>query len=871
MNADLRGRAAEPSGPDTEGSDASGDDPRVAAALDEYLAELQAGRRPSRGKFLGRYPEIARALDRGLNVLDFLDSAVGSTTPRDAAPPVADDLEPETILGDYRLIREVGRGGMGVVYEARQISLDRRVAVKVLSGAGVLDPRRLQRFRIEAQAVAQLNHPHIVPIFGVGHDRGIHYYAMQYVEGCTLAEILENHPERRRIGAEASTAVPNGRLSDRSSYVVEGDSRLAEPPSDRGWSRSGPPPPASGSGITPIGKREAFQAIARLAIQAAEGLDHAHAMGVLHRDIKPSNLLIDPRGNLWITDFGLARFQDDSGLTLTGDLVGTLRYMAPEMAMGRRMTFDPRSDIYALGATLYELLTLRPVFEGTDRRELLRQITQDEPISPRRIDRAIPRDLETIVLKAMDKEPGRRYTTARELAEDLRRFLEDQPILALPPSPWDHLKRWAHRHRAVLMAAASVALVALGIGSALVWQEQRRTALVLDRGTRAFDDSFRRLIHVSDELTMKGMERFARTTSAPGPDPALHEFYQQALIFYEGLTREPSITPRMKALAFRRLGFTRMVSQMGQDPRTEGDYRRSIELYESLMAGEPRDPELRDGLADAYYNQGVLQFYSGGIRQADPSIRRAIAIVEERAAENPREPQLLELLGGHRIQLSVWLAQSGLTKAAEEERRALLESYARLTRAPSSGPSTEDHARWASLAYHRLAQLMVMPGWERDREVVLRRGLAFAPKHPDLLLELASLLAFRRDAGGSKLTEAVSLAKRAVETQPARSEYWRVLALAHLHAHDLPNASRAVEESLKLHPAEGQASDRLLMAMVSWERGRRDDAKRWYVLALDRMVQQPQEDPDAPKYMSEAKDVLKPILVAEHLTAEPGR
>ena len=163
-------------------------------------------------------------------------------------------------------------------------------------------------------------------------------------------------------------------------------------------------------------------------------------MGVLHRDIKPSNLLIDPRGSLWIADFGLARFRDDSGLTLTGDLVGTLRYMAPEMAMGRRMSFDPRSDIYALGATLYELLTLRPVFDGKDRRELLRQITQDEPIPPRRIDPAIPRDLETIVMKAMDKEPERRYTTAREMADDLRRFLDDQPIHARPPSPWERVE-----------------------------------------------------------------------------------------------------------------------------------------------------------------------------------------------------------------------------------------------------------------------------------------------------------------------------------------------------------------------------------------------------------------------------------------------
>src|SRR5262249_10914256 len=177
------------------------------------------------------------------------------------------------------------------------------------------------------------------------------------------------------------------------------------------------PPPGSNGVDAPTPGREAYRAIALLGIQAAGALDHAHAMGVLHRDIKPSNLLIDPRGSLWVADFGLARFRDDSGITLTGDLVGTLRYMAPELATGHRMSFDPRSDIYSLGATLYELLPLCPVFDGKDRRELLRQITQDEPTAPRRIDRSIPRDLETIVMKAMDKDPGRRYATAGELAE----------------------------------------------------------------------------------------------------------------------------------------------------------------------------------------------------------------------------------------------------------------------------------------------------------------------------------------------------------------------------------------------------------------------------------------------------------------------
>ncbi len=386
----------------------SANDPRVAAGLDEYLAELQSGYRPSRSEFLARHPEIAAELAQGLDVLDLLHSAAGGLRSGRPAASSSDVLPPETILGDYRLIQEVGRGGMGVVYEARQLSLERRVAVKILSVAGVLDPRRVQRFRVEAQAVAQLNHPHIVPIYAVGQERGVYFYAMQYVEGCTLADILENQLGRRPDGGCATTlfkededcAASNDldeRLKGDSPDEYDSDFRLA--------------PTEPLVEVTPYEGCDPFRAIARLGIQAAEGLEHAHSMGVLHRDIKPSNLLLDHRGNLWITDFGLARFQDESGLTLTGDLIGTLRYMAPELALGRRMSFDPRSDIYALGATLYELLTKRPVFSGRDRRELLRQITQDEPVPARRIDRSIPRDLETIVMKAMAKEPERRYSS----------------------------------------------------------------------------------------------------------------------------------------------------------------------------------------------------------------------------------------------------------------------------------------------------------------------------------------------------------------------------------------------------------------------------------------------------------------------------
>jgi hypothetical protein len=216
-----------------------------------------------------------------------------------------------------------------------------------------------------------------------------------------------------------------------------------------------------------VGSKGYIRAVARLGAQAAEALDYAHQLGVVHRDIKPANLLVDGRGQLWVTDFGLAQFkrEGEPSLTLTGDLVGTLRYMSPEQALAKRVPIDHRTDVYSLGATLYELLTLRPVFGGGDRQELLRQIAFDEPRPPQKLNKSIPAELETVLLKALAKNPAERYATAQELAEDLRRFLEDKPVLARRPSLGQRLRKWAWRRRAVLGTAlvSLLALLVLGV------------------------------------------------------------------------------------------------------------------------------------------------------------------------------------------------------------------------------------------------------------------------------------------------------------------------------------------------------------------------------------------------------------------------
>ncbi len=422
----------------------------VGRMADEFLRRQEAGERPDVEEYVARYPQAAEVLRKVLASLQLLrGSFTGQGVP---AGDSAD--EPTGTLGDFRLIREVGRGGMGVVYEAEQISLGRRVALKVLPFAATMDPRQLQRFHNEARAAASLHHTNIVPVHGVGCERGVHYYAMQFIEGRTLADLI----------AEQKGAS--------SSLVPTMDAAEAE-----AAAASAPTVPRAVQ-ATSAAPRDAayFRRAAEWGIQAAEALDCAHTLGVVHRDVNPANLMVDATGRLWVTDFGLAHMKSDARLTMTGDLLGTLRYMSPEQALAKRVVVDHRTDIYSLGATLYELLTLEPAYTGGDRQELLRQIAFEEPKPPRRLNRSIPVELETIVLKAMEKNPADRYATAKELADDLRRFLEDKAIRAKRPTLRQRAGKWARRHRAFVRATTALVLALLLLGGAAMWREQRQRA-----------------------------------------------------------------------------------------------------------------------------------------------------------------------------------------------------------------------------------------------------------------------------------------------------------------------------------------------------------------------------------------------------------
>lgn len=473
MEQSTRRREDSPwSAPGICGSSLSPDDSKIIELVEQFHTALAAGQRPDRRKLLDAFPEIARELEACLDGLELVDRAAAgvlSGAERDAEP-----FPSTRQLGDFRILREIGRGGMGVVFEAEQVSLGRRVALKVLPFAAVLDQRRLQRFQNEARAAASLKHPNIVQAYWVGCERGVHFYAMEYVEGRNLAAVID----RLRQTAGRGLVTPAESLSEVAGL----------PPGAAGWPASTAEterqPQAAISTERSDHRPQFFRSVARLGVQAAEALEHAHQTGIVHRDVKPSNLMVDAGGHLWITDFGLAMTQTETNLTMSGDILGTLRYMSPEEVEAKHGVLDHRTDIYSLGVTLYELLTLQAAFPGKDRQRVMRQIVEEDPCPPRQLSGAVPKDLETIILKTVAKEPKDRYATAGELAEDLRRFLENEPIRARRPSLFERASKWSRRHRPIVWSAAAVlvvAVVALSVSTALIGHAYRREAVQRQR------------------------------------------------------------------------------------------------------------------------------------------------------------------------------------------------------------------------------------------------------------------------------------------------------------------------------------------------------------------------------------------------------
>jgi len=378
-------------------------------------------------------------------------------------------------IGQFRIIRQVGRGGMGTVYEAVESPIGRRVALKVLPAAVSVEPDLEKRFEREIRATGKLNHPNIVQIYSVGKWEDRPYYAMEFIDGVSMDRFI------RLVRSGSTTQFGDPPIAEEQKNMVEGILRhetIILGTAGNGRAEGGR------SGLVPDGGPDArdwvmprepgyFRFVARLVRDTAEALDHAHRQGVVHRDIKPANLMVTTDGQIHVTDFGLAIETTDATVTQPGTAVGTPMYMSPEQLLIRRVRVDQRTDIYSLGVTLYELLTLLPAFEGKTHEQLLLKIAVQDPRRPVRINPYLPVDLETIALKSMEKDPERRYQSAQLMADDLTRFLEDKPIVAAPASLSTKVLKFIRRHKA-LSAALAASLIFVIVGAATAWEVQKR-------------------------------------------------------------------------------------------------------------------------------------------------------------------------------------------------------------------------------------------------------------------------------------------------------------------------------------------------------------------------------------------------------------
>jgi eukaryotic-like serine/threonine-protein kinase len=812
------------------------DDPRVIAALEEYLEALRTGHLWSRAEFLARHSGIAEALGECLSGLEFIQVAgeqlVNSGAFSTATEP-SEVIPARAQLGDFRILREVGRGGMGVVYEAEQVSLGRRVALKVLPFAAAIDPKQRQRFQIEAQAAAQLQHPHIVPIFGVGCDQGIHYYAMQFVEGRSLAAILgELRTSRGTPTDEATEPFASG----------EPDPTVSLPPTT----------------VEPVQQGRAFcRYVARLGAEAADALDHAHGLGILHRDIKPANLLIDPVGSLWITDFGLARFPSDLSLTHTGDVVGTLRYMSPEQALARRGVVDQRTDIYALGATLYELLTLRPAFGGRDHQELLRQIALDEPVRPRRLNPTIPRDLETIVLKAMAKDPSGRYPTAQELALDLRRFGDDRPILARRPGLPERSLRWALRHRELVATAAAIVALALMIGTAATWAQARKTETV----TTILHNYINQTYPLVDFNTVEAMGQATKSLSGSVDEATRSgalQVFERAINFYTSTSELPPVDLESRTIVARsinRLGFARTVlsgfkrtkngPDLGLLSQASADYRRSIALFETLLAEFPGDPKVRHYFAESLgkWGLGWQLLFLNRPKEAEPHYLRSVQLWRDliRDASPGAESggRASENVVGELVDLSVpaetvqvlagILEDKGQAQKAEDLRQQLAGDFAGLAARFSAPEFQAQRQDWAN-GVVSLGQMSLHENKRRDAARNYRLAILLDPDHPLAHNNLAWVLVSLPGDPAYDPIQGLALARKAVALEPNKWMFVNTMGVAAFRTRDWQAATEFLQKSMSV--TGGGAHDFFFLAMIKWHQGNKNEARSFYDKAV---------------------------------------
>jgi eukaryotic-like serine/threonine-protein kinase len=702
-------------------------DPALEELIEVAARRIQAGEPIDVDQLVADHPVWAETIRAAMAAMTGLAEFGQGPVREGHVPDIRDDGR--STFGDFRIIREVDRGGMGIVYEAEQVSLSRRVALKILPLAAALDARALRRFQLEAQVVGLLQHPRIVPVHAVGTFDGVPYFAMQFIEGCSLAWLIAelraglSAKGRREAVREGTGSASSGNSSgDLAAALLSG--QFASP---RGDSDSGRRPvagsgegSAGAAGSQPTRAREYIRSIARLGMQASEALGYAHEQGVVHRDVKPANLLLDRRGDLWVADFGMANVPGDVGLTRTGDVPGTSRYMSPEQASGHRAMVDRRTDIYALGATLYELLALRPAVPGEHHQEILRRIAEEEPYPLYRLNPGVPRDLVTIIAKAMSKDPAGRYETAWHMADDLGRFLEGRPVLARPSGPPARVMRWCRRKPmiAVLTAALALASVAGAAGVAWSWRDALNQRQEAERQRRAATAQASRADAISHFLIDKLL-------LGAGPE---HSPATRPVTLLEVLSK----TAAEVATSFHDRPETeaKIRSAIGQAYHSLGDYSQSVthdHAAYDLLAAQPGVKESDRLRALCQWGHGLVHL--GRLDEAEPLLSKAY-----------RETQ--DLLG----------ARDAISQQAAEHMASLLSKQRRFQEAQAIYQRVLDDSRavygpnapFTLSITNNLAVNFEIQGQLADAERLYREALAGRIKvlgndHPDTSLVLGNL------------------------------------------------------------------------------------------------------------------------------------
>jgi serine/threonine protein kinase len=644
----------------------------------EFLDRCRDGDSPSIEDYAVRHPQLADTIRELFPTIEALEGVKRENQQAAARNATSKPLR-LTELGDFKIIREIGRGGMGIVYEAEQRSLGRRVALKVLPKQSLLDPVQLRRFQREAQMAARLHHTNIVSLFGIGEHDGFHFLVMELIDGVSLQEVISHLQllSGSRVKDVEEQAVNNivdnterpwdSKSEQAASWLLHSGTvsmptvwKKASTPSVVGISNG--EATLATEAVTPISrldpfvqqKRTYWRNVARVGRDAAHALQHAAERGVLHRDIKPGNMLLDLQGNIWISDFGLAQALATNEISTTGSIAGTLNYIPPEGFSGR---YNEQSDIYSLGLTLYELLTLKPAFNERTPAAVMKRIAKEsfQPIPPRETDPTIPRDLATVVLKAINPDPGQRYKSASDLATDLEFFLENRPINARRTSFLERGWRWCKRNKALSsLATIAVTLLVLvsivmtfsylhehranlDVQAALLQKkiEHKRSEATLKVAINALDDIYHKFapsqLHDAAESVQAGSAA-ANASPASFAQPVLSAetaaVLEGLLTFYDRLAEEAGDNLLVEEGATKTLGRIGDVhSQLGQRQQALDCYRSALETIKKLRDKFPDRPLWIAETARIHNELGRLYFARRKFRDAQQLHLAALEIL----------------------------------------------------------------------------------------------------------------------------------------------------------------------------------------------------------------------------------------------------